>query len=53
MNNKIYNYLSRLSDYELDELEVEVYSESGKLTVLSVYLDQGKLVIDVDTEENL
>ena len=52
MKNKIYKYIKSLQDHELDELKVEVFSEDGQMTVLSVYLNEESqsLIVDIEKE---
>jgi hypothetical protein len=54
MKGKIYEYIEGLGEYELDNLKVEVFSEDGQLTVLSVYLNEEtqSLVVDVEKEKS-
>jgi hypothetical protein len=52
MSDKIYKYIKSLEEHELDELKVEVFSEDGQVTVLSVYLNEESqaLVVDIEKE---
>lgn len=37
------------TDEQLEDLEVEVHTVDGALTVLSVYEHEGKLIVDVES----